>query len=229
MDFDLNVEFNYDAFEQATYEAARVIFPMLQRERSDETFYTFNFDTGQLVQYVAILVNTEEELERQTRRELQKDDKYLDVPYADFKTFWRHHWFDFILVYSQNNEEFAKRFKTTNDMLWSLTTQLDELEDELLEDEDVDEDELYEYVFDNIHDPIRDRLARVLQRLDKEGIFELTNKRENIHLGLHDSNWPRDTLPGPFADLNPEESCRRYEQDKLVFDRVQAKLFGSLY
>ncbi len=50
MDFDLQVEFDYDAFEQETYEAARVIFPMLQRERSDETFYTFNFDTGQLIQ-----------------------------------------------------------------------------------------------------------------------------------------------------------------------------------
>ncbi len=174
-------------------------------------------------------MNTEEELERQTRSELQKDDKYLDVPYADLKTFWRHQWFDFILVHSRKSEEFAKRFKVTNDMLWSLATQLDELEDELLEDEDVDEDDLEEYTLDEIHDPIKDRLTQVLQRLDREGIFELTNKREYIHLGLHDSNWPRDTLPGPFADLNPPESCRRYEQDNLVFDRVQATLFGSLY
>ena len=50
--------------------------------------------------------------------------------------------------------------------------------------------------------------------------FVTSNKRENIHLGVIQSQWDYDTLPGPFYEINPAESCRRYEQDKVIFQRV---------
>ena len=226
MSFNITVDFDFDAFEAEVYAAARAVFSELQRERRDETFYTFNFCTGDVMQDVYLYVNTEEALDRFVQREVQRDDRYLDVPYQDFRTYWRFQPSSLILIDSDTNNEFSKRFHKANSMLWALKSQIEDLEDELLDDEEVDEDDYYDALFDTVYEPIEERLKNVLRRLDNEGAFEKTNSRENIHLGVIQSNWDYDMLPGPFDDINPAESCRRYEQDENTFQRVGAAIWG---
>ncbi|MCY4064149.1 MAG: DUF4303 domain-containing protein [Chloroflexi bacterium] len=223
-EFDLTIDFDFDGFEEEVYAAARAVFAKLQNDRSDELFYTFNFCTGDVTQDVVIYVNTEEELDRFARSELQRDDRYLDVPFEDFRTYWRYQPSSLMLIYGKSEAEFAKRFAKANDMLWALKSQIEEMEDELLDDDELDEDDYYEALFETVYEPIEERLKSVLRRLDNESAFEITNTRRNIHLGVMQSNWDYDMLPGPFEDINPTESCRRYEQDAAIFQRVNAIL-----
>lgn len=187
------------------------------------------------MQHVYILVNTEEELDRFARSELQDDERYLDVPFADFKTYWRHQGTCFILVYSRTDSDFVKHFARANDMLVALEDEIDRIHDRMLEERNLSlsdiagallSNDFIQYVVDNIYPLIQNRLKHALKRLDNEGAFELTNKRENVHLGVLESTWTYDELPGPFYDINPPESCRRYEQDALIFHRVQTALWG---
>ena len=227
MDSNLTIDFDFDAFEEEVYAAARLVFTELQRERRDETFYTFNFLMGQVTDNVSIIANTEEELELYARREVKRDNRYLDLPYGDFKIFSRHLWHNFaVSVFPNDNGEHARRFARTNDMLYEQADYLIEMAMDLVDEGDVDSDDYDDYVSENFDEPVEERLIKVLQRLDKEGLFEMTNRRENIHLGIQHPVDFDDTLPGPFFELNPPESRQRYEQDRAVFQRVYATLYG---
>lgn len=230
MRFNISVGMDFDDFENEVYAAACVMFAKLQRDRSDETFYTFNFCTGDVMQNVYLTVNTEEELERFAHKELAYDDRYLDVPFEDLKTHWRFHAAaSHIMVYTATDDEFGKRFARANGMLEALEREIDQIHDRTLEERNLSffevagaelSNSFIHYVVDNIYPLIQNRLKNVLRRLDREAAFELTNRRENIHLGVLESTWTYDELPGPFYDINPAESCRRYERDKEVFHRV---------
>lgn len=229
MSFNFKVSMDFDAFEEEVFAASRVLFAKLQQERSDETFYTFNFCTGDVMQHVYLMVNTEEELERFARKELQYKDGYLDVPFEDFKTYWRYHAGSFIMVYSSTHGDFEKRFGRANGMLEAFERELDEIHDRVLEERNLSffdvaglllSNQFIDYVVDNIYPLIQNRLKNVLRRLDNEGAFELTNNRDKVHLGVLESTWTYDVLPGPFYDLNPPESSKRYEKDKSIFERV---------
>ena len=49
-------------------------------------------------------------------------------------------------------------------------------------------------VYDAYHEPVESSLKKVLRRLDKEIVFEMTNKRENIHLGVLQGSWSYDEM-----------------------------------
>ena len=227
MSFDQKIDFDFDAFEAEVYVAARAVFSELQRERRDETFYTFNFLLGQVTDNVSIIANTEEELDRHVRRETQRDNRYLDLPYNDFKIFSRHLWHNFaITVFPNDDSDHAKRFAKANDMLYAQSDYLMETAMELVDEGDIDDDEYEDFVNEQFDEPVEERLAAVLQRLDNEGLFEMTNLRENIHVGIHHPVDFDAHLPGPFYELNSPASCQRYEQDTAVFQRVYAALYG---
>lgn len=227
MEINLTIDFDFDAFEAEVYAAARAVFTELQRERRDETFYTFNFLMGQVTDNVSIIANTEEELELYARREVQRDKRTLDLPYSGFKVFSRHLWHNFaITVFPNDKGEHAKRFAKANDMLYEQSEYLIEMAMELVDEGDVDEDDYDDFVRERFDEPVEERLIKVLQRLDKEGVFEMTNRRENIHLGIQHPVDYSDILPGPFFELNPAKSCRRYKQDAAIFQRAHATLYG---
>ena len=224
---NLTIDFDFEAFEAEVYAAARAIFTELQQEHRDEVFYTFNFLIGQATDNISIIANTEEELERCTQRKMRRDNRYLDLPYDDFKTFSRHLWHNFaITVFPTDDSEHAKRLEKANDMLYAQSNYLVEREMELEDEGDVDADEYEDFVNENFDEPVEARLVTVLQRLDNESLFEMTNLRENIHIGLQHPVDFDAYLPGPFYELNPPASCQSYEQDTVLFQRVYAILFG---
>ena len=130
------------------------------------------------------------------------------------------------MIVDQNSDnEFAKNFESANDMLESQWNLIEDFSLEYLDDEDNDEDDFDDAVYDAYHESVESSLKKVLRRLDKESVFEMTNKRENIHLGVLQGSWRYDEmLQGPFQDLNPPKSCQRYEEDEVVFQRVLAAL-----
>lgn len=224
MSFDLTIDFDFDAFEEEVFAAARAVFDEIQQERRDETFYTFNFVTGDVMQDLHMFVNTEEELVRQVHREIQRNELYMHLPFENLKSYLRYHPSSLIQIDRDSDSEFARYFAKANDMLWALKSQIEEMEDELLDDDEVEEDDYYDAVCETVDEPIAERLMSVLRRLDAEGAFEVTNERERIHLGVLQSQWDYDTLPGPFHEINPSESCRRYAHYAEVFRAISAAL-----
>ncbi len=224
MNINLTIDFDFDAFEAEVYTAARVVFAKLQRDYSNETFYTFNFVTGDVMQDLHMLVNTEEELVRRVRREIQRNELYMHLPFENLKSYLRYHPSSFIQIDQDSDSAFSKFFAKSNDMLWALSSQIEKLEDELLEDEEADEEDYYDSVYETVDEPITARLMSVLRQLDAEGVFKITNERERIHLGLLQSQWDYDALPGPFHEINPPASCRRYAHYAEVFRAIAAAL-----
>ncbi len=214
------IDFDFDVFEQLTYEAAHAIFLKLQQDRHQETFYTFNFLTGDIMHTIYIDVNTEENLERTARTQLREYASRDDVSVEDLKQALRFETFWYISMKTYESDLVGPI-----GMLRSLQRQLSELENELLfvHDAEVDEHDFFDYVFDTYDEPIVERLKNVLRRLDNEKLFELTNTRENIHLGLLRTS-AHGELEGPFRDINPPASCERYREDAAAYRRATVKL-----
>ena len=221
MSFDLKIDFDFDVFEAEVYDAARNVFLKLQRDYSSETFYTFNLVTGDVSQYVSVFVNTEKELTRQASE--YKLPPGIDLPLEDRRFLLRHSQHTNKFTSGATGNEIDNHFEKATAMLLALQSQLEEHEDLLIEDEGMDEDEFDDLVYDIVHEPIAEALKRVLRRLDEEGVFGSTNARENVHLGVL-SSGDRGELMGPFADLNPPESCKQYLDDKRGSQRVSGML-----
>lgn len=224
MGLDFTIDFDFDAFEEAVYDAARQIFAKLQQDRSTETFYTFNFVAGDVLQELRILANTEEELVRRVRDESQYNDLYMHLPFESLKSYLRYHPSSLIQIGQESDTSFVRLFARAHDLLSTLMLKFEELEDELLESDELEEEDFYDMVYERIDEPITAKLVSVLRRLDHEGAFEVTNLRERIHLGVIQSQWDYDALPGPFYEINPTESCRRYAHYADVYQAVSAAL-----
>ena len=221
MSFDQTIDFDFDAFEAEVYGAARATFGKLQREYSNETFYTFNLVTGNVLQYVTVFVNTEEELTRNAADALTTRILFGDrLPsLEDRKCHLRHSHHNTKFDFGETGTEINQSFAKATAMLQALRSQLDDLEERLIEDEGMDEDDYYDQLWDTINEPIDTVLTRVMQRLDAEGIFEATNARKNVHLGIL-SSADRGELMGPFPALNPPEVCAQYVEDRKAYERT---------
>lgn len=181
----------------------RAVFDEIQQERRDETFYTFNFVTGDVMQDLHMFVNTEEELVRQVHREIQRNELYMHLPFENLKSYLRYHPSSLIQIDRDSDSEFARYFAKANDMLWALKSQIEEMEDELLDDDEVEEDDYYDAVYETVDEPIAERLMSVLRRLDAEGAFEVTNERERIHLVRFSRSGITIRCPAPSTRLTP--------------------------
>ena len=225
MSFDLTIDFDFDAFEAEVYTAARNVFLKLQQEYSNETFYTFNLVTGNILQYVNVFVSTEEELTRNAADELKTRIYFGDrMPsLEDRKCHLRHSPHNTKFDFGETGKEIKKSFSSATAMLQALRAQLDDMEERLIDDEGMDEEDYYNLLWDTIHVPIDMALTRVMKRLDGEGILEATNTRGNIHLGVL-SSADLGELMGPFSYLNPPEACAKYAEDLAAYQRVCKKL-----
>ena len=224
MSIDFKVDFDFDAFEEAVHEAARQAFAKLQRDFSNEKFYTFNLVTGDVSQSVTAFVNSEEELARNASdydlppgAELSLDDR---------KFLLRHALHNNKFNSGATAREIERNFESATAMLLALQDQLEELEDRLFEDDEIDEDEYDDLVYDNVHEPIEAALKRVMQRLDGEGVFTVNNTRERVHLGDMSSGDLSEPM-GPFPDLNPPAVCKMYATDVKAYQLAQDNLTKS--
>ncbi len=221
MDINLTIDFDFDAFEAEVYKAARAVFAKLQRDYGGETFYTFNLVTGDVSQYVTVFVDSEEELTRNAGEEQLSPG--LELSIEDRRYLLRHSLRNNKFNTGVTGDEIDSSFSDASNMLLALQTQVEALEDRLIDEEDADEDEFDEFVYETIHEPIEAALKRVMQRLDREGAFEETNARENVHLGVL-SSGDRGELLGPYTDLNPASVCAKYSEDVEAYQNARNKL-----
>lgn len=221
MSFKLTIDFDFDAFEGEVYAVARAVFTKLQRDYSNETFYTFNLVTGDVSQYVTVFVDSEEELTRNASEE--KMPPGLELALEDRRYLLRHSLRNNKFNTGVMGDEVDNRFSDATSLLLALQTQVEALEDSLIDDENMDDDEFDDFVYEEVHEPVEETLKWVMQRLDREGVFEVTNARENMHLGVL-SSGDRGELLGPFTDLNPASACSKYSEDVTAYQNARNKL-----
>jgi len=221
MGVDFTIDFDFDAFEAEVYSAARAKFTSLHREMSGDTFYSFNFCTADVYQHVYIVVFTQNGLENTVRRQGQYHERYRIVAYEELKNYFRFEPESSYFISPGLDTEFARLFEKANDMLMLFHTKISEH----FRDPAIDDSEVFDSLYDPMCAQIRSTLKKVLQRLDREGRFESSNGRADIHNGLLHSA-PTDDWPGPFYDLNPPESCRRYIAAKVAYREVRKKIWG---
>ncbi len=75
---------------------------------------------------------------------------------------------------------------------------------------------------------IRTRFANVLKRLDRIHLFEMTNSRDKITLGIHvhDSKFSPDGVLAETHKLNPENVHRNFMADYERHLEAEKILFG---
>jgi len=221
MSFDLTIDFDFEALDKAVYTAAKEVFGKLQRDYGNETFYTFNLVSGDVSQYVTVFVDSEEELSRNASEE--KLSPGLELALEDRRYLLRHSLRNNKFNTGVTGGEIDNSFSGATDLLLALQTQVEALEERVLDDEEMDDDEFDDFVYEEVHEPVEAALKRAMQRLDRDGAFELTNARENVHLGVL-SSGDRGELLGPYTDLNPAGSCAKYSEDVKAYQNARNKL-----
>ena len=92
-----------------------------------------------------------------------------------------------------------------------------------------DSDERWERLIEPFHREIRTRFANVLRRLDGIHLFEMTNSRDNVALGIHvhDSKFSPDGVLADVHLLNPENVHRKFMADYERHLKAEKILYGN--
>ena len=225
MDIRTEIEFDYDDLEEALLEGLPQAFIDLQEDYRYETFYAFVLYCPPNLRYISLAANTEEGLERKVRENQARDADCAKIAFDDLKVYFRHLFGDFdYFAAKRDMSVYVKQIEAGNKMLHSFADQVEELFDHNVEILDEDENEAMEYVFP-LHERVDDIIERVMQRLDQDQVFELTNSRNLVTLNVitHDD--------GPDLAmvrlLNPDSVYEQFFKDHETYLVVRQTIHGG--
>ena len=219
------IDFDYEAFETELYQVSLETFRDIQVNHADETFYMFSLFSTALFDYLYPTANSEEGLTRTAKRYrtnyLEKKPE-ADISLFDIKLDLRYSPVDSAY---HAPKIYDPLFQPINDMLGDHIVLLDKLEEYNIQFVGRDGawkiDQLIRYKLEVI-------MLKVMTQLDAQHIFEQTNKRENIVLGLRFGDQSDKEIERYSSMLNPPEVHTKfydllqksYEISREIFDKV---------
>ncbi len=215
----LELDFDYDALEEAIYTGARQAFENLQRDFQHETFYGFALMSNDHYYDVTITANSEEGLARRVDDNRKYDQQFRDADDELCRAYLRpiveEYYFFREWKLMQN---YAPLLASANAMMRDHTersTDLVEVSDAYSSVPYEDTDAEWERLIEPFEREIRTRFINALRRLDQIQLFEMTNSRDNVTLGIHvhDSNFSPDGVLADTHKLNPVIVHRKFMAD----------------
>ena len=215
----LELDFDYDALEDAIYTAAHRAFKTLQQEFKHETFYGFAIISTDNYYNVEIAANTEEGLARRVNYNRKYDQSFGDADEVLCKAYLRPIVEEY---YFFQATKIMRRYEPLLDQANAMMRDHDERAGSLVEFSDAynsagndDLDISWDRLIEPFEREIRTRFANVLRRLDRIHLFEMTNSRDKVTLGIHvhDSKFSPDGVLADVHLLNPENVHRKFMAD----------------
>ena len=228
----LELDFDYDALEDAIYTGARQAFRQMQRDYKLETFYGFAIMSNDHYYDVTLAANSEEGLARRVEDNRKYRQGFGDADEALCKAYLR----PIVEEYFFFREwELMQGYEPLLDNANAMIRDHTDRSGSLVEFSDAynsSPDNALEAAWDRLIEPfeaeIRRRFSNALRRLDQIHLFELTNSRDNITLGIHvhDSKFSPDGLLADTHKLNPEIVHRKFMKDYERHLEAEKLLFG---
>lgn len=182
MGVQFEIDFDYKAFEEILYKASFETFTDIQAKHTDETFYNFSlYSTAQLT-YIVPTCNSEEGLERTVQRYF--NDYYHERGEKEEVVSKLR-----IALRCSTPADFAYHSPNEYNTLYDKTDQL--LTDFHNKVEATEENNMLFIgqegrweITSLLYSQLEVIILNVLSRLDSQQVFEKTNLRENVTLGL---------------------------------------------
>lgn len=220
------IDFDYARFEQLLHTASLEAFTDIQAKHPNQTFYNFSLYSTPLFTYAEPICNTEEGLTNVANRYLSKYNKQKpnhDVILEDIKMSLRCGSLGDFVYYS--NEIYQEIFQPVNRLLSDFEEQIAKLDNNNRQ-----------YISDKGCWEIQKILIgkieaielKVMTQLDSRHIFEKTNPRNNVTLGLRFRDQSEKEIARYASILNPPDVYEKFiaelEQGyiigKVIFDKV---------
>jgi len=228
----LELDFDYDALEEAIYTGARQAFANLQRDFKNETFYGFALMSNDHYYDVTIAANSEEGLARRVNDFRKYGQRFVNADEEVCKAYLRPIVEDYYFFQEWKlMQNYAPLLARANAMMRDHTERsgdLVEFSDAYNSGEDRGSSAAWERLIEPFEREIRNRFSNVLRRLDRIQLFEMTNSRDNVTLGIHvhDSKFSPDGVLADTHKLNPEIVHRNFMADYERHLEAEKILFG---
>lgn len=201
MGIQWEIDFDYQAFEDTLYKASLKIFTDVQEKHSDEAFYNFSLYSTPLFGYVVPTCNSEEGLTRTAQRYVDihhKAERHTDRTVEDWRIILRCGTpADFAYHDSDENDLI---FEPSNNLLNEFEMKLEDLNNNNKEFVGVDGcGQIQELLFSRIEIV----MLKVMSRLDSIHLFEKTNTRDKVTLGLRFGDQSDEEIARYTSMLNP--------------------------
>ena len=229
----LELDFDYDALEEAIYRGARQAFGNLQRDYQHETFYGFALMSNDHYYDVTIAANSEEGLARRVNDNRKYGQRFGDADEELCKAYLRPIVEDYYFFRERKlMQNYQPLLASANAMMRDHTersTDLVEVSDAYNSVAYEDTDAAWERLIEPFESEIRTRFSNVLRRLDRIQLFEMTNSRDNVTLGIHvhDSKFSPDGVLADSHMLNPDTVHRKFMADYERHLEAEKILWGK--
>lgn len=226
------LHFDYDALEDAIFTGAYQAFGQMQRDYKQETFYGFALMSNDHYYDVTLAANSEEGLARRVDDNRKYGQGFGDADEALCKAYLRPMVEEY---YFFRETKLMERYQPLLDKASAMirdhhdrSTSLVEFSDAYSDSYDSDP-AAWDRLIEPFEAEIRERFSNALRRLDQIHLFEMTNTRDNVTLGIHvhDSKFSPDGMLADTHKLNPESVHRNFmaeyerhlEAEKILFGR----------
>ena len=228
----LELDFDYDALEDTIFTGARQAFGQMQRDYKHETFYGFAITSQDHYYDVTLAANSEEGLTKRVDYNRKYDQKFGDVDEELCKAYLRPIVEEYYFFREWKlMQKYEPLLETASAMMrdhHDRSTSLVEFSDAYNYGPDSGSEAAWERLIEPFEAEIRNGFANALRRLDQFHLFEMTNTRDNITLGIHvhDSKFSPDGVLADTHKLNPEGVHRKFMADYERHLDAQKELFG---
>ena len=228
----LDLNFDYDALEDAIFAGARHAFRQMQRDFKHETFYGFALMSNDHYHDVTLAANSEEGLTRRVVENRKYSQEFRDADEELCKAYLRPVVEDYFFFREwklmQRYEPFLKKANVLMRDHRERSTSLIEFSDAYSRGPDAGSDAAWDRLIEPFEAEIRERFSNALRRLDQINLFEMTNTRDNVTLGIHvhDSKFSPDGVLADTHRLNPEIVHRKFMADYERHLEAEKVLFG---
>ena len=232
MSAGLQLDFDYDALEDAIFTGARQAFRQLQRDFKHETFYGFALMSNDHYYDVTLAANSEEGLTRRVDENRKYGQSFGDADEEICKVYLRPIVEEYYFFQEWNlMQRYQPFLKKANAMMRDHTERsgsLVEFSDAYNRGPDAGSVAAWDRLIEPFEAEIRERFSNALRRLDQFNLFEMTNTRDNVTLGIHvhDSKFSPDGVLADTHKLNPETVHRKFMADYERHLEAERVLFG---
>ena len=228
----LELDFDYDALEEAIYTGTRQALGQMQRDYKHETFYGFAIMSNDHYYDVVIAANSEEGLARRVNDNRKYGQGFGNADEELCKAYLRpiveEYYFFREYKLMRRYEPFLENANAMIRDHHDRSTSLVEFSDAYNSGTMDEQESRWDKLIEPFEREIRTRFANVLKRLDRIHLFEMTNSRDKITLGIHvhDSKFSPDGVLAETHKLNPENVHRNFMADYERHLEAEKILFG---